>query len=310
MTIKERYSWLVFKNYEVFNDLSLEGWRNQILAREALRHDIFLLKNELNNPLLKNYLNEQKITDIRLIIEQLKNNPLLPYEENSNYGSDDTNKLLVKSTTVGEIRKRGTCEFLDEVWNEIKDNQSCDTERAKFIADMPYDVTCLKMRYYLVKEINEKEDKFDGDTIHNLTASELENECLDYFWIEPFANVTVDLTATDEQIEKDFKSWLKNYRNSLKAAGKNNDSAQIKPYIIFNEKTVKSWVDQKLVPYFDIMIVSMFEDENLSYKDLERLIFPGMDIRDKVARTTKPNANHLFSESTLRVLDNLLRNSD
>ncbi len=111
-------------------------------------------------------------------------------------------------------------------------------------------------------------------------------------------NVTIDLAATDEQITKDFCKWLSEYRklNNHKFT-KNN----------FTDKDFKEWIQWRLLPYIDLVIISRFEGKQITQAKTANLIYSDAsidtDIVDRLRRTTKPKAMRLFSLVTLEELE-------
>lgn len=102
---------------------------------------------------------------------------------------------------------------------------------------------------------------------------------------EDSEEVTIDLSASDEQITKDFCLWLSEYRKiSSYKFTKNN----------FTHKDFKGWIQWRLLPYVDLVIISKFEAIEIKQTKIAQLIFSDdssdVDIVDKTRRTTKPKA--------------------
>jgi len=106
------------------------------------------------------------------------------------------------------------------------------------------------------------------------------------------ANVIIDLTATDEQIKRDFNHWLVTYREKL-------DGLEIKKN--FTKQDYSNWIKWRLIPYLDLKLISMYENTPLTLVDIASKIYCDefdVDIVERVRRTTKPKAEWLISGTT------------
>jgi hypothetical protein len=111
------------------------------------------------------------------------------------------------------------------------------------------------------------------------------------------AHAAIDLTASDEQIMTDFKQWLSKFRAVIDFSPAN------KKY--FSDKNLADWVQWRLLPYFDLMIVANAEGCVLTQAKAARLIFNDeydIDIVDRLRRTTKPKTEWLFAGRTIEAI--------
>jgi hypothetical protein len=313
MKNEDMFPWFELKKYHAFKNLTLVEWRDQITLRRNLKHDVSLINSESDNPLFGSYLNDNKIAEVSALISELKRNPILPTDFLNRHSLPTPVEASVKSTTVKEMRQRGTDLTLDEFW-ETNSDTNIQEKTHKAAMDMPYDLLCMKMRFYLMQEIKEKGIDFEEhqQIAHHFISTELERECLDYFWTAPLANVSIDLTVSDKQIESDFKAWLKNYRKLLAPAKTKDEKWRETPHLNIDSSHIQKWVNERLVQYIDLYIVSAFEKRHLGHKEAERMIYPEIaeSIKDKVANTIAPNALKLLGAFTTCALDAQLQLED
>ncbi len=111
--------------------------------------------------------------------------------------------------------------------------------------------------------------------------------------------VMIDLSASDQQIKKDFDHWLSEYRKAMKCApGK------------FTEEThLAGWVKNRLLPYIDLRLAAELDGLRLGPAGAAKLIFPGFSGRtaDRISRTTKLHADWLMEERSLLAIQAQLR---
>jgi hypothetical protein len=113
---------------------------------------------------------------------------------------------------------------------------------------------------------------------------------------EELTNVVVDLTASDEQIIKDFRKWLIAYR---KACGFYSHEKN------FTIKNFAEWNKWRLLPYIDLILVGKANRAEITQPRIARLIFDDefeVDIVDRLRRTTKPKAEWLIREETVTAM--------
>jgi hypothetical protein len=252
-------SWFDLKKYENLIDLDLIGWHRQIQIRS------FLLW-AMSDPDYKDLIPLHKATAIK---ENPILKPYIPDEEDA----ERFNYLIVKpkgrsvvnDTTALEHWQSANDDRFSHIWDICKlDNEGLVTEEQAELISIPMSA--------LYKS-------FEIDT------GDIEG-------------VTIDLTATDEQITKDFSEWLSNYRkNSTRKASKRN----------FTDKDFKNWIQWRLLPYVDLIIISKIEGVSITQAKAANLIYSDAsmdtDIVDRLRKTTKPKASILFTEETEQALE-------
>ncbi len=110
--------------------------------------------------------------------------------------------------------------------------------------------------------------------------------------------VTINLSATDEQIMSDFRHWLTEYR---KAMGQGYESHKRN----FTDKDLSEWIEYRVLPYLDLMMIAKLEGKKMTQAQAARLIFPDeydVDITERLRRTTKQKAEWLLKYSTIYAL--------
>lgn len=112
--------------------------------------------------------------------------------------------------------------------------------------------------------------------------------------------VMVNLLATDEQVMRDFQYWLTEYRKAKRhkyEARKKN----------FTNKDVSEWIEYRVLPYMDLMIVAKLEGKTITNFKAGTLLFPDnvdidVDPTERVRRTIKPKARLLLKYSALTAI--------
>jgi hypothetical protein len=113
---------------------------------------------------------------------------------------------------------------------------------------------------------------------------------------EEVTGVTVNLTATDEQIISDFKKWLPAYR---KASGYTAHDKN------FTDKNLADWSKWRVLPYIDLWLVAKASGAIITQNKMARLIFSdedSVDIVDRLRRTTRPKAEWLMGGKILEAI--------
>jgi hypothetical protein len=113
------------------------------------------------------------------------------------------------------------------------------------------------------------------------------------------AKVNVDLSATDEQIRKDFDDWLAGWRN-------HSDVSFLKiQKKLFTQADFDYWVEYGVIPYLDLVFVARVEGKKITQNQLARLIFPheyDVDPVERIRKVTKPTAERLINNEVYRTL--------
>jgi hypothetical protein len=137
-----------------------------------------------------------------------------------------------------------------------------------------------------------------------------------------FTHVTVDLTATDGQILKDFSNWLKAYRKTMEympdKSLRGEKTATKNP--TFGERNLKNWVEWKLLPYIDLELAKL-AGENIDNNKIAELLYPDecshknenidtdnndttmKKLRERITGTLKPKAEALLSDSLIDAIN-------
>lgn len=132
----------------------------------------------------------------------------------------------------------------------------------------------------------------------------------DYFDSGRIAHVTINLSATDKQIQKDFEHWLTHYRTEIKYPSEIRlfDQTQTKLQNLFLSK---------VIPYLDLLLVAKIRGQKkIPLNELGALLFPddpSGSAPDHVRTVIKPLADKIISKelhktlSTQLVHENIMR---
>lgn len=273
-------SWFDLKNYNKLNELDLRGWYCQLLMRYHIK---FFIEDEFEYQDEDLYWNEDEIEDeikdrykfAKKWLELIKIRPIITeddwdldlwYKKDPRY---PFNTFSVESTRAHDFWSVvGDCEDneggLKNVWKccELYDLKT--TSKYHEIANTPFDVIC-------------KEKGF------NISLS----------------NVTVDLTASDEQIMSDFRHWLTEYRKVMGYESKKNN---------FTNRHLLEWVKYRLLPYIDLTLIAELKGKTIPQAKMANLLFGDweekpVNIVERLRKVTAPKAEWLLDESTLRVIE-------
>lgn len=107
--------------------------------------------------------------------------------------------------------------------------------------------------------------------------------------------IGIDLSASDEQVRNDFEKWLKDYR-------KNTEHKHEPVKKNFTDKDMSKWVEYRVLPYLDLMLVAKYEGKKIRQKKIVELIFPDYVELDKLRKTIKPEAERLMKYKTLSAI--------
>jgi hypothetical protein len=116
------------------------------------------------------------------------------------------------------------------------------------------------------------------------------------FDIESSAHVVVNLSATDEQIKKDFAHWLTHYRQAINYQHKEK---------LFTQVDFNYWVEYGVIQYLDLVLIAKIEGKKITQNKLARLIFPDefdVDIVERIRKVTKPTAEWLIKSEICNTL--------
>ncbi len=254
-------SWFDLSNYDELASMDLSGWHTQIDVRNFISR-LILKKSE---------------RDVLSIMKGLQKNPIWLFDNEvlgelmERYHSLSVyqfNTYSVFSTPayLRWISRTSADESLQDIWNlceEYDENEEYDAELDAAIYT-PYDFICHQ--------------KVGVSVI-------------------PHANLTIDLTATDEQILSDFQHWLTEYRKATGYESNKNN---------FTDKDLNYWHELRLLPYIDLTLSAAIEGKKITQAKIANLIFSDyqhIDTVDKLRRTTKPKAEWLLRNETVSAIE-------
>jgi len=153
----------------------------------------------------------------------------------------------------------------------------------------------LRMAYIRSNRLEEVLNTLKSENF-NERDEELIISPADYFNPYSRAMLTVDLVATDEQLIKDFREWLK----TIRAISKNKVREKK-----FKPNDLKKWVNYQILPYLDLTLIADAEEIILTQNMLGRMLFPNeynVDLTERIRKIVKPLAEWLLDSNTLEAL--------
>ncbi|WP_340122233.1 DUF6387 family protein [Methylobacter svalbardensis] len=112
--------------------------------------------------------------------------------------------------------------------------------------------------------------------------------------------VTINLSATDEQIKNDFNRWLIDCRQVTGIESQKK---------LFTQDDFDYWIRYGVIPYLDLLLIAKIERKKITQNKLAKLIFPdeyNVDIVGRLRQVTKPEAERLISQEIHRALQSQL----
>lgn len=254
-------SWFDLKKYDALAELNLGGWHTQLEVRKLIFDCIY----EDVHADLRNY-------DVYEIFEQIKNNPIWRHKEADlefdRMPSPEVKKYpfntnSVSSTKSIDIWNYANTDKFKNVWDNCKSFSKLE------------DVCncCIKSNSDLIEMIN---------TPYDLLYSN------DDFTT---ANVSIDLTATDEQILNDFQHWLTEYR---KATGYHSNKNN------FTNKDLTYWHELQLLPCIDLIIDAEIQGKKITQARTAELLNHNLD---KFRTTIRTNVRQLLRYETIAAIE-------
>lgn len=290
MSKKFDTSWFDLSKYDELKNLDLLNWCCQIWARQHL-FDYFV--NPDNKEFISTDDSRLLLDNMLLRAQSIKSHPIIVDDGMADLYRRDQQELNdgwlnrdaypFNSHSIRNVTLRDVCFASDYLPDILLD--MFGTEEPVLNVDA-------------TDEDSELAQKPFSWCLGNLddTASDYINTSDAYSWVE------VNLNASDEQIVKDFQRWLVGHRKAIEhfSTPKN-----------FTVKMFNDWIDWKLLPYIDLMIVAKQEKKSITQSKIARLIFPNeydVDITERVRRTTKLNAEWLMRWETLLAIHNQVIN--
>jgi Family of unknown function (DUF6387) len=273
-------SWFDLKNYEALHSFSIEDWACVIEAR------VFYIEEYEKR-------GAEPFYDWHYL-EEIKQNPIINSAGNSY--ADDWFRVSINEEVHGR-------DYMSNSFSTLSVDSLKNYQAWKMVSDPPH--TNRKF-WELRDEWNKLWEEDTENQEYLLEAGHAPYDFhykhylnLDYMPSE--AHVVIDMNAPDEQIEKDFSHWLKNYR---KVADYRVPEKKIHEKL-FTQKTFDFWIRYGLIPYLDLVLVAKVEGKEITQEKLGELIFPDDPIDSlayRIRTITIPEAEQLTKYSVHRSL--------
>tara|TARA_R110002072_G_scaffold75713_1_gene178107 strand:- start:149 stop:1021 length:873 start_codon:yes stop_codon:yes gene_type:complete len=261
------------KKYQCCRDYSLSDWFYQLVARQDLFN---------RGPLARAPLHASPTKTAKLLLEDP-----LGYGKNRSYGQRIRDGIFdqpVRSTTIAEV------------WQQRSNVERMMPELAEEL-DYFFRLPSTEHRaghYY--------PQKADESFEQSMLRYEAPDEKAFY---EDVADVRVNLSATDAEILKGFKEWLRSARKWRDEIGVSSPRKKT-----FSEIDCLEWANKRLLPYIDLQIIAdcyqldvrqvtcgeaLFKDFSFEAQDRAKAM------KSKVAAIRR-DAEQLMKTETLRAL--------
>ena len=256
-------SWFDLKNYEALKTMSIEDWTLMLYSR------YYYYDAEQD----RKYFSELSLSEM---VDELKSvvKPLVRFND-------------VVDTWVND-------------WTEdILENYSFSTSSVNSLTNLKLWFMTLGNRFY---ELQNNSLKPQGDDTGASNDNLLEIGRIPYDldfkkqhnYFPSEAHLAIKLSATDEQLKKDFDHWLTNYRKTTdyRVPKKKKIHEQL-----FTQKVFDYWIEFGIFPYLDLMLIAKIEGKTIGHGKMADLIFPnpiGFTAIGRLRDTTIPEAKRLI----------------
>jgi hypothetical protein len=266
-------AWFNLKNYDGFKDLSINEWLGQLEERAIIREML-----HQDPPFRNRYINsslEKKLSKSG-VLDTYSNDDPCPYEKAAEVAL--LKKYPFSTASIDSFASRDLWlmtqnEDLDHVW------KSCEGEENIGMSD-PFNIGSSPIDFHI------EQIKSDDS--------------------ERMAHITINLSATDKQIQKDFTHWLTNYREAINyKRDKSFNHIQAKL-----DKLVK----YRVIPYLDLLLVAKEQGKKITYSQIADLLFPNeptdVDTKDRVEKVTKRLAEEIIRNQLDKILSIQIANEE
>jgi hypothetical protein len=275
MTEELDTSWFDLKNYEVLKTLSITEWAEVLSSRYY--NYVGLIERDSPKRLgkLPHSFLLAKAAKVKkgIVIDNKKDDARLACKANSILKGDSFSTVSVNSLSSYELAQLVADPNLSQVWEACKHMH--ELEANLYDDDLE-----------LIPDTNLTDIAL---TPHDVNIRQQLNIAL------PLAYVAINLSSTDEQIQKDFKHWLIHYRKEVECHSKKK---------LFKQADFDSWVKYGVIPYLDLIFISGLEGKKITQEQMADLIFPdefGVG-SGRIRETTKPKAERLIKDKTHEAL--------
>lgn len=255
-------SWFDLRNYDKLKELNLKGWIDQISMRYATGILVDTIKSSSGRVEADGIIKDYQST--------IKNTPI--------FGIQTTRETDDRCIDLGDWRNNGS----NLPFNTYSVRGTPLISHVLLSQDKDLDLDCMydesKGRIGYTADMIYKEQNItwpSDDTTH----------------------VTVDLSASDDQIMCDFKHWLTEYRKA---------TSRIPVKRNFDQKKFKWWVRYGVIPYLDLMVIAKIEGKEPTQSALANLIFcndhENINRTDKLRKKTIKEAKNLMTENMVNAL--------
>lgn len=288
-SVKQLPAWFKLESYKKSKHFNANEWYDELMPRLVLRY------------CLKRYGNDPK--NLPPNWECIKQKGLLFHE-----AKDEEIKYRISAVNPDLIRIMP----IEEKASQAQPEVTSIATLTNFHIYVDYSLVSDEQRDKIKKNIKIMLDTFEGNNENFDEELELEARlwsrrafsdfAMDQkFGLEnKFAYPRINLEASDEQIKKDFATWLdKERKRRGKPAPKKN----------FSDAELDSWYESSVLPYLDLLFWAELEEVKISQYVIAQAIFPdaySMDCdTDPLGRlkTTKKKADYLMHHDTMKLLE-------
>jgi len=207
------------------------------------------------------------------------------------YGDDSPSSQEFVSITLDNIRHRptslaGVDRTLDPIEPAVRDMKVGEL-LGDFITHYAPDLSGQALEFDYV-ETDKK-----SNTLYAVCLAENR-------YLGDWLPLLVDLTKTDESIQKDFGNWLSEKR------AESDDAARLKSQPPLSEATFRSWCTNRVLGYIDLELMTDDVGWILTDAEMGDALFPedsNVDVVARIRRTVRPLADAIVTKRNLNALE-------
>lgn len=258
--------WFDLKNYDSVANMDLSGWAQALQIREIIT-SAARAKNKNNiEEIIKHLVHAAKHPDAGWDKKGLQ----IPESWLHSLGM-----CAVSPVSVGMI---------GIAWSEVPSEGDWGDYKHYFESGEPK----------INPEIMEKYERLDETPLEEIYFAKLPEgkSYLEYTGGLTFA--FVDITASDERLIEEFKSWLKEARARAKMV-------EPKPHK-FTSADLMKWHEKQVLPYIDLTNWAQLKDIKITQQEIGNVLFPNdydISLDDRIRRTVKPLVEELQLSNTI-----------
>lgn len=228
--------------------------------------------------------------------QDLKSFDLAEWYKQINFRWDLESDILLAKSNPHESHEKRIAYRLNAIQNGIVEYDSLDL---KYILNHPPKKTVIDLAVFDIFSSSSWIERDAPNEIYSKNSFDELQEKICPNLYSSTANINVDLSASDEQIKKDFSEWLKN---------KKRPKNSYKHKTNFKSCNLGEWVDLSLLPFIDLYLFFKANEIEVKTEKFAAWLFPEHSEYRGIDRfiTVQKRSKWLLNSSTIDQITSLL----